>query len=219
MTVPIFRLFLAFSLLLTGCQTPAPINVEHLSYSRSVEKLNVESSFGFLHQGHTYDFVLAHSPEYKDGCSRFDGYKDDQLTYSFPSNKIKQLTEVYSAKESVDSKINRSLQLIEAIQPRRIVCERKPPPPPKSLPAKAMSLAVDTISIGVLGYIVVLLSPILVPMWLNEKNESTIARIRQIRLGETLDRVTREMGYSFQEDWMGEHNVRVYDIAETSYTK
>ncbi len=164
------------------------------SYSQSLQQLNLDSSFAFTLNGHNYHFVAAQTPGYADNCWRFDGYKDDQLTYSFSDENFKKLSAVYQSNDDISIKIQKALRQIEAFSPRIYACI--PAPAYKPSPLEQIDMAAgEAMTWIIYGSMAVLVSPLWVPAMINDSviERDVHKKLLKIKLGFTYAEVNEIM--------------------------
>ena len=184
------------------------------SYNNSVNELNLDSSFAFTVDQHDYYFVYSFTDGYLNDCARFDGYKDDQLTYSFPNTQFKKLSDIYSSKEKIDVKISRAFNFINSLSPPVFLCQKLPPAQKKSI-GKLINNGVEVgMNFVVYGSMVVLLSPIVVPMALTDSfiENRLEKRLREMRLGMSSDQVKKIMLFTPKEEIVDDHVVQIFEL-------
>lgn len=205
---------------LTSCSHQKYVEPKgYSSYEDSVEKIDLTSSFAFLHQGHSYYFVESRVKGYLGECARFDGYKDGQLTYSFPYKYFEKLSAIYSSDQSIDGKIDRAVKFIDSIYPSMYACEELPAKPKQSTWKKVNNALGDGLSFVVYGSMAVVVMPIFLPIYLADTMaEKRIDRgLRQIRLGATEEQVAKILGDDFKTDQSGEYKIQIFEVKTTEY--
>ena len=215
-----FRIALAIGFIFaTGCaHLKQSEQGQYPTYSDAVKELNLDSSFAFRSNGHDYYFVMAQTKGFIDECSRFDGYKDNRLWYSFPMKVFKDLQAIYSLGVSIEQKIQRVIHRIESNSPRMYQCIKSPEEPKKPLMKNLSDKLGDGMTFVVYGSITVIFSPIIVPMVVAESmaEKSVEKRLQKIALGLSTDQINEIMKLEFVEEKSGPYLIHTYDVKNSS---
>lgn len=200
----VFAYFLlaVFLSALFGCSHKEVLSPDaKLSYNKSVQDLYLRWSFGFSYEGHDYNFVSAKTEGYLYDCQRFDGYKDDKLTYSFTGQQTRQITAIYQADTGIDQKFKRAVTLIDSLSPRVYTCEAKPLEPNTIGYKVGKALGIGT-EILVYGTMAVLVSPILVPTMIRDTTTERDMQkaLEKIRLGDSYEKINNILDYKSKEE-------------------
>lgn len=182
-----------------------------LSYSKSILHLNLAYSFGFSFEGHDYNFVSASTEGYLYDCQRYDGYKDDKLTYSFTGQQTREVTAIYQTDIKIEEKLRRAVRLIDSFSPRMYTCQSKPAAP-TTLGYKAGKALEVGANYLVYGTMAVLVSPIVVPAMLSDNHSESemLAALQKIRLGDSYEKINKTLKYKSIEETSSDYLIQSF---------
>ena len=213
------KLLLAFIFIISGCAHQKNNNPGQFpTYNESVKNLELSSSFAFTSGGHDYYFVRSRAEEYVGECWRFDGYKDNQLYYSFPAKHLQDLETIYSSEEDIEVKISKAIKLIDSFSPRILQCDKKKPTPSKPLLESAQQTLAYGLEIVVYGSIIVAFSPIIVPMSVGDAiaEKARNDKLQAIRLGFSEEQVNKIINFQSKREEFGAHIVQTFEMKSMS---
>ena len=102
----------------------SPIRDDRPTASSGVtyDQTDQQQSFGFFEKDDEYYFAEVEVRKNGNLCRFFVGYKNGDLEYSFPSDRLKDLSKVYFKNLSVEEKKSRTLKAVAKFEKEKRIC-------------------------------------------------------------------------------------------------
>jgi hypothetical protein len=174
------RVVFCYFVLLLGACGHAPVDAEKPRDNLGIkyEDIDKTHSFGFLVGADKYYFAQVQVTHEGNRCWFFTGFKNDSLKYSFPSDRLPNMSEIYFKKLSVEEKKNFALTAIAKFEKEGRVCTAKI--------AERQATVAEKIETGV--YFVFFL-PMYIISAVTFAAEDTVLMIKDASLNKRMDQV------------------------------
>lgn len=102
----------------------SPIRSERPMASSDIgyDETDQQQSFGFFDNGDEYYFAEVEVKNEGNLCRFFVGYKNGDLEYSFPSDRLMDLSKIYFKDLSVEEKKSRTLKEVAGFEKEKRIC-------------------------------------------------------------------------------------------------
>jgi len=182
--------------------------------SRRSSDSNILRSFGFKYKSQNYNFIARLNP-----CPHFDGYVDDNLTYSFNNENLLHLIDIFnSEKFSVEQKINNTVEFLNATKSSAEICKPTPILKSKTTLQKIDQGLGDVLGFAIYGTMFVAIAPIAVPIIAADSyaENKLKQKLEKIQLGQTYTDISMLLQSNYETSSDKDYIIQKYDLGSTA---